>query len=302
MSTKWARPSLKSFTDITTENAPLARFTTFGIGGPARLLVEPRSGTELASVVDCLASDGIEYRILGGGANLLIPDEGVPFAVVKLAGDFAKVSFDGTRAEAGAAVPLGRLVSECAKRGLSGAEGLAGIPGTVGGALVMNAGGRWGRIGDVTESVGVLARGGAQGGPARVLDKSEIRFGYRESSLRGEVILGAKLAFREEDPAKVVETTRGFLDEKRRTQDLKAKSAGCVFKNPPEGPSAGALIDQAGLKGARVGGAAVSPIHANFIVNCGNATAREVGELINLMRDKVFASSKVRLELEIELW
>jgi UDP-N-acetylmuramate dehydrogenase len=293
---------LKSFTDITAENAPLAQFTTFGIGGPARYLVEPRSVDELVGVLDALSSEGVPFRILGGGANLLIPDEGVRCAVIRLAGELAERSCDGARATAGAAVPLGRLVSECAKRGLSGAEGLAGIPGTIGGALVMNAGGRWGRMGDITESANVLARDDGRSAVARVLDKAAIRFGYRESSLRGEVILGAMLALRQDDPAHVAETTRGCLDEKRRTQDLKAKSAGCAFKNPPQGPSAGALIDGAGLKGARVGGAQVSRIHANFIVNTADATARDVTELINLVRDKVFAVSGVRLELEIELW
>jgi len=300
MLTKWAVPSLKSFADIATERAELARLTTFGIGGPADMLVEPRNLDELGRVMVTLKEACLPWRILGGGSNLLISDDGVRGAVIRLCGDFAALEFDGARVTAGAAAPLARLVDECAKRGLSGVEGLVGIPGTVGGALVMNAGGRWGRIGNVVESINVLSQS-ALGG-VRVLSRHDAGFAYRHSALGSEVILGVALALCPVDAATVAETTRGYLDEKRRTQDLGSRSAGCAFKNPPIGPSAGALIDTAGMKGACVGGARVSSLHANFIINAGSATARDVSALIKLIQAKVLEHSGVALELEVQLW
>lgn len=300
MLTKWAVPSLKSFADITTERAALGRLTTFGVGGPADILIEPRSIDELSGVMAALNDAALPWRILGGGSNLLVSDDGVRGAVIRLRGDFAGLEFDGARVTAGAAVPLARLVDECAKKGLSGVEGLVGIPGTVGGALVMNAGGRWARIGNVVESVSVLAKS-ASGG-VRLLGRCDAGFAYRHSALGNEVILGATLALCPVDAATVAETMRGYLDQKRQTQDLGARSAGCAFKNPADGPSAGALIDRAGLKEACIGGAKVSSVHANFIINAGSATARDVSALIRLIQAKVLEHSGVSLELEVQLW
>ncbi len=275
---------------------PLARFTTFGIGGPARHFLCPRDVPELAALVAALAAADVPLRVLGGGSNVLASDEGVDGAVVRLAGDFARLAFEGRRVDAGAAVPLARLVRECAERGLSGVEGLVGIPGTVGGALVMNAGGRWGRIGDVVETARVLGACGAQS-----LTREEAGFRYRGSALSGRIVLGAGLLMKESDPAQVAAWTCEYYEAKKAGQDMTARSAGCVFKNP-DGRSAGALIDQAGLKGARVGDAEVSAVHANYIVNTGTATARDVLALVEVVRKGVREAFNVELELEIELW
>ena len=290
--------SLKDFARIVTENVPLSRLTSIRVGGPARFLYEPRTGVELAGLVAALRSEKVSFRIIGGGTNIVASDGGFDGAVIRLAGEFARLEFDGTRAVAGAAAPLSRLVRECAERGLAGAEGLVGIPGSIGGALAMNAGGRWGEIGQIVESARVLESGGT----ARELPASAITFEYRHSSLRGQVVLSAAFRLRESDPRAVRAAGEGYLAEKRVTQDLGAASAGCIFKNPSPGVSAGALIDKAGLKGAKLGGAQISQVHANFIVNAGGATAKDVLGLAELTKSRVREAFGVDLEYEVELW
>ena len=291
-------PSLNDFAQIRTEDVPLARLTSMRVGGPARFLFEPRSVDELRELRDALVAQGVLFRVIGGGTNVIAGETGFAGAVIRLAGEFSKVSFDGATATAGAAVSLPRLVRECAARGSSGTEGLVGIPGTIGGALVMNAGGRWGEIGQIVASVRVLT--GA--GEVRDLERSQIVFSYRRSSLRGVIVLSAAFALKESDPGAVESATTQFLARKRSSQDLGAASAGCVFRNPPSGDSAGALIDRAGLKDFEIGGARVSAIHANFIVNTGSATAGDVFALAELVRAKVREKFGVDLEFEVELW
>lgn len=289
--------SLKDFSAILTENAPLAPLTTFRIGGPARYLFEPENETQLRDVMAWLESAGVEYRILGGGSNVLVDDAGCPCAVLRLGGELAGISIDARRVAAGAGALLARLVAQCAGSGLSGAEGLAGIPGTVGGALVMNAGGRHGQIGALVRRVRVFDAGGA-----RDLERTDIDFGYRRSSLAGALVVSAEFELQPFPEDAVTAAMRKVLVEKCRQQPLSAASAGCVFKNPPDGPPAGKLIEDAGLKGACVGGAKVSELHANYIVNAGSATAADVRGLIERIREAVFAQFGVDLGIEIELW
>jgi len=291
-------PSLNDFAQIRAENVPLARLTSLKVGGPARFLFEPRSIAELSSLCETLTAQGTLFRVIGGGTNIVAGDAGFPGAVIRLAGEFCRLAFDGVLAVAGAAVPLPRLVRECAERGLSGAEGLVGIPGTVGGALVMNAGGRWGEIGPITKSVRILT----PAGQVDSVDRSRISFSYRRSSLRGSIVLSAVFELAAGDRGAVERTTRSFLDRKRASQDLAAWSAGCIFRNPPAGPPAGALIDQAGLKGFGIGGAGISFVHANFIINTGSATADDVRTLADLVRARVREKFGVDLEFEVELW
>ncbi len=291
-------PFLKDFEPILSENVPLARLTSMKVGGPARFLFQPRSVAELTSLIAALAGESIAWRIIGGGTNIIAADAGFPGALIRLAGDFTRIAFDGHLATAGAAAPLARFVRECAELGLSGAEGLVGIPGTIGGALVMNAGGRWGSISDILDYVRILDETGLP----RLHRACEINFSYRASSLKGLIILEAGFVLAEAAPADVARATRDYLDRKRASQDLGASSAGCVFRNPPEGPSAGELIDRAGLKGASVGGALVSHRHANFIVNAGSATAKDVLELVEIVRKRVFEVSGVQLQPEVHLW
>jgi len=290
--------SFKNFAPILSENVPLARLTSMRVGGPVRFLFEPRSQAELASLLDVLRRNNILVRVIGAGSNVVAGDDGFPGAVIRLAGDFAHLSFEGPAVTAGAAVPLPRFVRESAERGLSGAEGLVGIPGTLGGALVMNAGGRWGEICRLVRAARVMT---LQGGVTDVAPE-KLAFGYRHSTLVGSVVLSAVFQLQQSDRQAVEAATRSFLDKKRATQDLGAASAGCIFKNPPGGLSAGALIDRAGLKGVQVGGAKVSPLHANFLVNTGSASAKDVLDLARLVRSRVLETSGVDLEFEVQLW
>lgn len=291
-------PSLKDFAPILSENVPLADLTSLKVGGPVRYLAEPRSVAELVSLVRALKGDRVPYRVIGGGTNILAGEAGFDGVAIRLAGEFANLVFAEDGLTAGAAVPLARLVNECAERGLSGAECLAGIPGTVGGAVIMNAGGHWGEIRSIVESVAVLSAGGWP----MTVPASEITFGYRSSSLKGQVVLSAAFKLEVSEPRKVRQSTRLFLDQKRAAQDLASSSAGCVFKNPPDGPPAGALIDRAGLKGHRIGGASVSTLHANFILTSDGATAKDVFDLVGLVKDRVAQAFGVVLELEVQLW
>lgn len=289
--------SSNDFAPIRTPEVPLARLTSIKVGGPARFLLEPRSRGELQSLVQTLHSESILYRVIGGGTNVVASDKGFPGAVIRLAGEFGALSFDGPSASAGAAVSLPRFVRECAARGLSGAEGLVGIPGTLGGALIMNAGGRWGEISAIVGSATVLT--GAF--EIREIPRDQMQFSYRRSSLRGSIVLAATFALKESSTSAVESATGEYFTQKRASQDLAAWSAGCFFRNPP-GQSAGALIDQVGLKGSVLGGAKVSEIHANFIVNTGAATASDVTGLAEIVRSRVADRFGVDLEYEVELW
>ena len=279
-------------------NEPLARYTSFRIGGPADYFVEPTSVAALERYFNVAKELDVEQKILGGGTNVLIPDDGVRGMVVRLSSrTFGRVSVRGDRVLAPAGVKLSTLVARAAEEGLSGLEPLAGIPGTVGGAAKMNAGGRHGNIGDVVEFL-VLKR---YDGTSERLDAEEIEFGYRRSSIPAGVITQVALRLRKASADGVASRTRSVFMEKKQTQPLGGKSAECVFKNPP-GQSAGKLIDQAGLKGKRVGDAIVSERHANFILNVNNATARDVNALIERIRESVFEKFGVQLELEIDRW
>ena len=276
---------------------PLASGTTFRIGGPARWLVEPATPDQAAGALGAARECDIPVRLLGGGSNLLVRDAGVDGAVLRL-NRLAGVEWgtDGSATvEGGASLP--RLVKEATRRGLSGLEGLTGVPGSVAGALVMNAGGRHGEIGPSVRWVDVLD---ADGTPRR-LTREEAGFRYRDSDLRGRIVLGARLELAPVDPAGLAARYDDILRDKKETQPLGRPNAGCVFKNP-SGAKAGRLIDECGLKGAREGAARVSRKHANFIVNEGRARADDVLCLIDRIRAEVSARSGLFLELEILVW
>lgn len=276
---------------------PLASGTTFRIGGPARWLVEPESPDQAADTLRAARECDIPVRLLGGGSNLLVRDEGVDGAVVRL-NRLASVTWDrdhSVTVEGGASLP--RLVKEATRRGLSGLEGLTGVPGSVAGALVMNAGGRHGEIGPAVQWVDVLDPDGTP----RRLTREEAGFRYRDSDLRGRIVLGARLALSAVDPEALSARYDEIMRDKKETQPLGRPNAGCIFKNPP-GEKAGRLIDACGLKGAREGAAHVSRKHANFIVNEGRAAASDVLALIDRIRAAVSARNGIVLELEILVW
>ncbi|UCG33854.1 MAG: UDP-N-acetylmuramate dehydrogenase [Phycisphaerales bacterium] len=280
------------------EPLPLSELTWYRLGGPPRALFRPRTVRELGEVLAACRAEGMPARVLGRGANVLVPDGGYDGAVIQLSGrGFARVRFDGVRVCAGGAADLPRLIRRAVRRGLAGLEGLGGIPGTVGGAVRMNAGGRFGSIGDVVGRVRVYEEGEG----TYWIERDAVGFGYRHTDLAGRIVIGAEFELARDDPRRIRERLLSAWAYKKESQPLAAHSAGCVFRNPP-GESAGRLIDGAGLKGLRCGLARVSEQHANFIVADEGAKASDVIELIREVRERVFDQYEVRLELEIDVW
>jgi UDP-N-acetylmuramate dehydrogenase len=237
--------------------------------------------------------------VLGFGSNLLVSDEGVRGAVIKLEGEeFGRTQFEGPKVTAWAGAELSKLVLvDCVEKGLSGLEGLTGIPGSLGGAIRMNAGGRFGDIGATVESVTLLD----VHGNVHEKKKPELSFDYRSVNIRAKFILSAQLKLTPADPERIMRTVKEGWIYKKNSQPLNTRNCGCVFKNPP-GAAAGALIDRAGLKGTQVGGAVVSEKHANFIVAKDGCTSRDVMQLVETIKQKVREQFNVELELEIEVW
>lgn len=289
---------LSDFADITRADVPLAPLTWLKVGGPAQFLVEPRSVAELQQVVRYCHEREIPVRLLGGGSNLLVRDSGVSGVVLRLTGPaFESSEVAGDTVRAGGGALLSHVISQSVQAGLSGMETLVGIPGTVGGALKGNAGGRSGDIGAITASVTVLTAMGEQ----FVRKGEELSFEYRTSSINELAILSAEFRLHAGDPDAIAQRLRKLWIMKKSSQPLAFQSAGCIFKNP-RGLSAGALIEQAGLKGTRIGACEVSDRHANFIVTHEGATAHEVQQLIDLIRAKVAETHGVDLEVEIQVW
>ena len=278
-------------------NVPLAPLTSYGIGGPASLLVEIPTSADLNLFKTCLARNPRPLLIIGGGTNLLISDEGWDGVAIRLMGDFTPIASDGTAIRAGASTPLPRLVTEGCREGLKGIERLAGIPGWVGGALVMNAGTFGEHIGGLVESVQVLT----DEGETLSLTAGECDFGYRSSRFQrsGEIVLGCTLKCEQGNPSGLSEEVEQRMEHRRRTQPVDFPSCGCAFRNPPGGKTAAQLIDDAGLKGARHGGAAISDLHANYIVNMGGARASDIVALMALARRRVRDVAGVTLLPEV---
>ncbi|WP_145296021.1 UDP-N-acetylmuramate dehydrogenase [Planctopirus ephydatiae] len=289
---------LEEFHDILKRDEPLAPYTWMKLGGPVQYFLEPRSVEELVAVVKACAAQQITVRVLGGGSNLLVRDEGVSGAVIKLTHEaFQHIKIEGTTLVAGGGALLSNAISQAVKASLAGFENLAGIPGTIGGALRGNAGGRNGDIGQYVSSVKVLTIDG------EIIDRSddELSFGYRQSNLTELIILEATFRLIADAPDEIVRRLRKTWIMKKSSQPLAAQSAGCIFKNP-RGLSAGSLIEQANLKGTRVGGAEISERHANFIVSNGNASSADVLRLMDLVRSKISEQFAVDLESEIQIW
>ena len=289
-----------------TADAPLAPLTTFKVGGPADWLVEPHDGDALVTVIQLAHRHRVPLTMLGGGSNVLVADAGVRGVVVRpRGGTIAMLGPSLVRADA--AVTINGLVRWTITRGLQALEAWAGTPGTVGGALYGNAHWRQANIGDLVESVRVCTRDGA----LRQVPAERFEFAYDTSRLQhsGEIAIWAAFRVRPgADPEVLRATARESLAFRKRTQPLASPSAGCIFQNPqaprdrvPEDipPSAGALVDRAGLKGYGIGGARVSPTHANFIVNDGTATAADIAALVGVCRTAVRERFGVELREEI---
>lgn len=281
------------------EQLPLGPLTTLGVGGPAPFVIEPRTRKELMAAVSALAAAGLPWRMLGHGSNLLVSDEGVPEVVLHTR-SMKAIYHEGERqhalrCEAGAS--LARIVSVAHELGLTGAECLIGIPGTLGGAVAGNAGGRHGDIADLLTEVTVVERDGS----AQALPVDRSAFGYRSSPFRGQVVLDAVLQLAPAPRVAIQARMTEILRDKAERQPLASRSAGCMFKNP-QGSSSGQLIDQAGCKGLAVGAASVSLRHANFVVLQPGARAAQVNALMAQVATRVRAHAGVDLSLEVERW
>lgn len=281
-----------------TENVPLARFTWYKIGGPARYLVQPRSIEELQEAARRCTETNIPIYVLGLGANLLVCDQGVDGAVFRLNEEFwRRIKFTGNLLEVGAGTDMQKLLLRTVREGKSGLECLAGIPGTIGGGIRMNCGGKFGDIGSVISTVTVMD----SQGNIFVRTKDDLVFDYRRTNIVAPFILGATIELEDDHPDAIMSRTREIWMYKRNTQPLNTKNCGCIFKNP-RGLSAGALIDQSGLKGLRVGGAEVSTKHANFIVAHPGCSSQDVLKLIKIIQERVYDKHQVVLESEVRIW
>lgn len=277
---------------------PLKKHTSFKIGGPAKFFIMPYAIADLKFIIASAKSSKLPISVIGAGSNILVNDKGVEAIVLQLNSPFFKrISCKRNYLKTSCGVTVGKLIQEAGEHNLSGLEFLAGIPGTIGGALAMNAG-AWGKnIGDLVENVQVMD----YDGNVKTLDKREIKFGYRSSNLEKFIILDARLKLAKRNKKEITRQIKKYLAHRRNTQDKSLPNAGCVFKNPSY-KSAGRLIDLCGLKGKRVGGACVSGRHGNFIMNCGNASANDVLKLMGLIKKRVRNKFNVILEPEIKIW
>jgi UDP-N-acetylmuramate dehydrogenase len=319
--------SLKSWPCAALADADLSARTTIGVGGRARWLLEPATPEELSKAIVAAREEGHEPRILGGGANLIVADgriDAVVIATDRMQRLFRpgagvpseeslrdlppddRVAPDARREDARfvawAGVSMPRLVSSTQKLGWSGIEGLVGVPGNLGGGVAMNAGGRWGEMWDAVERVLVVDAHG----DLVELAREDCAPKYRNGNLGASIVASAVLRLRPDDPARVTERCRDYLGQKKRAQPVTEKSAGCIWKNPDSaksgGLSAGQLVEACGGKGLARGDAVVSPLHGNFVLNRGRATAADVLLLVEEVHDLVLERSGIDLEREVKVW
>lgn len=281
------------------EHEPMARHTTMRVGGPAEILFSPASEGELLFAVREAKRAGAPFRIIGNGSNLLVLDGGLPGLTIRLGEAFSKISVDGNQIRAQAGALLSRVAAAARDASLTGLEFASGIPGSTGGGMAMNAGAYGGQLSDVFEGCRALD---PETGIISALGPAEMALGYRESAAlsRGLIVTEAAFRLTAGDRSAIQAKMDDLSARRREKQPLNLPSAGSTFKRP-EGYFAGALIEQAGLKGLRVGGACVSEKHAGFVVNDRNATARDVLDLIRLVQARVLEHSGVRLETEVRI-
>lgn len=277
---------------------PMKAHTSFRTGGPAELFLTPENAAQLAEAIRILRRHEIPVFILGNGSNLLVRDKGIRGAVVQLSGRMSALETDGTALYAEGGALLSAAAAKAAEAGLTGLEFASGIPGSIGGAVMMNAGAYGGEMKDVLESVDVLTRDLRR----ETLPVEQIGLSYRHSGLaeRGDIVLGVRFRLGQGDPQAIQARMAELAEQRREKQPLQYPSAGSTFKRP-EGYFAGKLIQDAGLKGKTIGGAQVSEKHAGFLINTGNATAGEMLELIAFCQRTVEEKFGVRLETEVRI-
>jgi UDP-N-acetylmuramate dehydrogenase len=290
--------ALQEFNDVVKVEEPLASFTCLKVGGPAEFLVQPRSIQELSAVIQRCAQKKVPVRVLGGGCNILVPDEGVRGVVLRLAESaFSQLQVEGRKLRAGAGGPLSALISQAARSSLAGLETLVGIPGSVGGAVRCNAGDRAGEIGQWVRSVQVIDAQGAQ----QVREREELRFDDAGCNLEDPVLVAVEFELEADRPEAIYKRMLKAWIQRKASQPLSFQAAGRIFKNP-RGQMAAKLIEQTGLAKTRVGGAEVSERDGNFIVAYPGASARDIARLIDLVRARVQERFNVELELDIAFW
>ena len=276
-------------------NEILAKYTTFRIGGEADYYAEPVDAQDLLNLIMYLHKREFPYYIMGNGSNVLISDAGIRGVVINLESGFSYLKKENGYIVAGSGAKLAKFVDFCIQNSYAGVEMLAGIPATLGGALIMNAGAYKGEISTYVKEVMVIRNEGII-----TLDKEACGFVYRNSKLKDSIVMQGKFKLPIGDPAKISEVRKELMLKRNASQPVEIPNAGCIFKNP-SGSHAAVLIEKCGLKGVTYGGAMVSPKHANFIVNNNNATANDVIELIRIIRKKVLEETGYSLELEVKL-
>ena len=293
-----ALSQLAKFADILTAQAPLAPCTLLKIGGPAEVLAQPRTRAELAGLVEACAGKQIPLRVLGGGCNLLVRDEGVRGVVVRLTSTpFTEIAVEGKRVRAGAGATLAALIAQAVRGGLAGLETLVGIPGTIGGALRHNTSDRSVEICQFAQKIDVIDAAGK----AQSRRREELRYAYGSCNLDDPVFVSAEFELEPDQPDAIGKRMRKSWIQRKATQPFSFQAAGRIFKNPA-GLSAAALIEQSALVGTKVGGARVSDRDANCIVAEPGTPAHDVLRLIDLMRSRVQDRFHLDLDLEISIW
>jgi UDP-N-acetylenolpyruvoylglucosamine reductase len=279
------------------ENVPLSRFTTLGVGGPARYFARPETSSELEELVRWAHGQGIATAVVGLGSNLLVADEGVDGLVLKLGGELVQVAANGDGLDAGGGAPLAVCLHRARAAGLGGLEFACAIPGTVGGGVRMNGGAYGGDIAGVLESAHVVDAEGA-----RRLSPVELGLSYRRSGLRhGQVVAGARFRLEPRDPAEIKARVAEMQALRKAAQPTNKRTFGSVFKNPEHELGAGRMLEACGLRGWRIGGAQISPRHANFIENAGGARAADALALMVEARRRALEQYGVLLEHEVVL-
>ena len=283
--------------DRVLENAPMSRYTTFRVGGPADALFLPASVEELQEALAAAKAQGIPVCLIGNGSNLIVRDGGIRGLVIALGEPFSELRVEGAQVWAQAGARLSAVAAAAQRAGLAGLEFASGIPGTLGGGCAMNAGAYGGELKDVLVWADVLLDG-----ELHRLSRDEMEMGYRSTMplRRGAIVVAACFELRRDDPEAIQERMRDLANRRREKQPLNLPSAGSTFKRP-EGHFAGALIEQCGLKGCTIGGAQVSQKHAGFIVNTGEATAADILNLIEHVQKVVQAQTGVHLETEVRV-
>ena len=281
------------------EQEPLANHTTMKIGGPADLFIEPTSVENIEKAMKVIKENNLPWRAIGRGSNLLVSDEGIDGVVLKLGKGLDHLEINGSEVKAGAGVSLVSLSVQISKKGYAGLEFASGIPGSVGGAVYMNAGAHGSDMSSILKQAHVLF----EDGTLTWLSKEEMEFSYRTSLLQKKkpgIVLEAVFQLKEGDRSEIVERMQNNKNYRKDTQPYNLPCAGSIFRNPLPN-HAGRLVEDAGLKGHSIGGAQISPMHGNFIVNTGNGSAADVQALIQHVKDTVYSEFEIELETEVEI-